>query len=141
VDHTTEGDVGAGFLGSLTATYLPLFESERRPFLLTTLTAGYARTSAVSDDNMRYRWSAGDLRLGVMLGKTFFDRLIPFATARLFGGPVSWKLGGEDVVGSDIYHYTVGLGTTYRIPGKLDIFVEALGLGEQSARIGGTFSF
>ena len=37
--------------------------------------------------------------------------------------------------------YTVGAGASYRIPGKLDLFVEALALGEQSASAGASLSF
>ena len=137
VDHgNTTGDVGGGVLGAVTVTYLPFYETESRPFILGSFTFGYSRTSAVSDDGMRHDWTATDARLGLMLGKTFAERYVPFVSARAFGGPVSWTLGGDEVTGSDIYHYTLGLGGSYRIPGKLDIFVEVLGLGEQSASAG-----
>jgi hypothetical protein len=76
-----------------------------------------------------------------MVGKTIGERFVPFVTGRIFGGPVSWHLGGEDVLGSDRYHYTVGGGATYRIPGKLDIFAEVLGLGEESVSLGASASF
>jgi hypothetical protein len=90
---------------------------------------------------MRYDWIAYDVRAGVMVGKTIGERFVPFASARAYGGPVDWKLGGEDVIGSDKYHYTVGLGATYRIPGKVSLFAEVLGLGEKSASLGGSVAF
>ncbi len=141
VEHSGEGDVGTGVAGSVSWTYLPLFENASRPFIATSLTFGAATTTADSDDGMSYRWTAFDLRLGVMVGKTFFDHLVPFVTGRLFGGPVSWRLGGEDVTGSDINHYTVGAGVTYRVPGKFAVFAEAAGVGERSVSIGGNVTF
>ncbi|MCP4448720.1 MAG: hypothetical protein GY811_25800 [Myxococcales bacterium] len=66
---------------------------------------------------------------------------MPFASPRAFGGPVSWQLGREDVVGSDQYHYSVGVGGTYRVPGALDVFAEVLALGERSMSIGGSVAF
>lgn len=141
VDHGAEGDVGGGVVGSLTATYLGLYETDSRPFLLGSLTLGHSRASAVSDDRMRYDWIATDLRAAAMVGKTVAGRFVPFASARVFAGPVSWRLGGERVTGSDLYHYTIGLGASYRIPGKLDLFAEVLGLGEESASLGASVSF
>tara|TARA_R110002096_G_scaffold436051_2_gene666279 strand:- start:23283 stop:23786 length:504 start_codon:yes stop_codon:yes gene_type:complete len=141
VNHGTDGDMGSGVVASISGTYLALFETEKRPFVLGTLTFGHSRTSAVSDDNLRYDWTAYDVRAGVMLGKTFAQRFVPFASARAFGGPVDWKLGGEDVIGSDKYHYTVGLGMNYQIPGKASLFAEVLGLGEKSASVGGSIAF
>jgi hypothetical protein len=136
VDTTIEGDVGKGVVGSVTATFLPFFETESRPFILGSLTLGHSRTTAVSDDNMSYDWTATDMRLGIMVGKTFAESFVPFAAARAFAGPVSWRLGGQDVSGSDKYHYAVGIGSSYRIPGKLDVFMEVIALGEQSASVG-----
>ncbi len=141
VNHGTEGDVGTGVMASISASYLALYETESRPFVLGSLTIGYSRTSAVSDDNTRHTWTAGDVRPGLMVGKTIAQRFVPFATARVFGGPVKWKLGGESVTGSDKYHYTLGGGLTYRMPGVLDLFVEVMGLGEQSASLGLSVAF
>ena len=141
VNHGVDGDIGSGVVASLSGTYLALYESEKRPFVLGSLTIGHSRTSAVSDDTMRHDWIAYDLRAGIMVGKTIGERFVPFASARAFGGPVDWKLGGEDVIGSDKYHYTLGLGASYRIPGKIDFFAEVLGLGEKSASLGGSVAF
>lgn len=136
VDVSSSEDMGKGVLGSLTATYLPFYETETRPFILGSFTLGHSRTSAVSDDGRRHDWTAVDGRLGLMVGKTFAERYVPFVVARAFAGPVSWTLGGEDVYGGDVYHYTVGVGASYRIPGTLDLFAEVLALGERSASFG-----
>ena len=34
----------------------------------------------------------------------------PYVTARVFGGPVYWRLDGADVTGTDLYKYQVGGG-------------------------------
>ncbi len=136
VEHASTEDFDKGFLGSGTVTYLPLFETETRPFIMGSFTIGYSRTKAVSDDGMSHAWSATDARLGLLVGKTFAERYAPFVAARGFAGPVSWTVGGEDAVGSDVYHYAVGAGASYRIPGKLDFFAEVIALGEQSASLG-----
>ncbi len=136
-----ERDVGAGFIGSLTGTWLPVFETARRPFVLASLTFGGATTTAQSDDGEFHRWTAFDLRAGLMVGKTLADYFVPFAAVRGFAGPVSWKIGGEDVTGGDVHHYAVGAGLALRIPGRFDLFGELLPLGEQSVNLGGTLSF
>ena len=141
VDSGTKRDVGPGVIGSVSVTWLPLFESERGPFLLASLTLGGATTTAVSDDGQAHRWSAFDLRAGLLLGKTFAERFVPFVTARGFGGPVFWRLGGETVTGTDVHHYAVGAGFTFRVPGALDLFAELLPLGEQSASVGAVLAF
>jgi len=141
VESTQKGDVGTGVTGSVSWTYLPLFESESRPFIATSLTFGAATTTAESDDGASYRWSAFDLRLGVMVGKTFFNHLVPFVTGRVFGGPVMWHLGGDAVTGSDTHHYTAGAGLTFRVPGKFSLFAEADPIGERSVSVGGNITF
>lgn len=141
VNHGSDGDIGSGITASLSGTYLALFEKEKRPFILGSFTLGHSRTTAVSDDSMSHDWTAYDARLGVLVGKSFGDYFVPFLSARVFGGPVNWKLGGEDVLGSDKYKYTAGLGTSFRIPGTVDLFAEVLAVGERSASVGGSIAF
>jgi hypothetical protein len=136
----TAGDVGAGIVGSLTGNWLAIYERARRPFLLSSLTLGASAVTAVSDDGQRNRLRALDVRLAILVGKTF-GRLVPFAGARAFGGPVSWRIGGQSVVGGDIHHYAVGAGVIARLPGHLGLFAEAMPLGEQSLTGGLTFSY
>ncbi len=91
-------------------------------------------TGVADDGDHRYR--ALDLRVGLAVGRTALQgRLTGYLAARAFGGPVSWRRGGDDVVGSDRYHYTVGVGASVRIPGVLDVGLEALPLGERSATL------
>ena len=135
-----DGDFGAGFSGSLSLAYLAIYEGERSPFLLGSVSLGAlsARADAAGETS---RWTGTDLRLGLMAGKTFAGRYVPFVVGRVFGGPVSWRIDGEDVTGSDVHKYTAGAGFTARIPEVLDLFVEVLPVGEQSASLGAVLRF
>jgi hypothetical protein len=135
-----EGDVGTGVIGSVSGSWLAVFEKPRRPFLAFSLTAGASTTTAGSDDDRRRRLTAADLRAGVMAGKTF-GRLVPFVAARAFAGPVSWRLGGQRVTGGDVHHYAVGAGFTLRLPARMDLVAEVMALGEQSVTAGVTYRY
>jgi len=135
------GDVGTGGGLSLGASWLGVYETERRPFVQLTGSLSLSTTTAVADDGERHRLSAGDLRVGALAGKTFLGRVTVFAVARAFGGPVLWHLGGDGVLGGDRYHVSVGAGAIVRLPGRLDVFVEGMPLGEQSATLGAGATF
>jgi hypothetical protein len=133
-------DVAPGLLATLSGSWLALYEAERRPFILASLSLGVSTTTAESDDGAAYRLTAGDARVGVLVGKTF-GRWVPYGAARAFGGPVLWTLGGHAVNGDDAHHYTVGVGASLRLPARLDAFVELMPLGERSASTGISLSF
>ncbi len=135
-----EGDVGAGGMASVSGSWLAVYERARRPYVAFSLTAGASTSTAVADDDRRRRLTAADLRAGVMAGKTF-GRLVPFAAARAFGGPVYWRLGGQRVTGGDVHHYAIGAGFTLRLPSRLDLVAELMAVGEQSATAGVTYRF
>jgi hypothetical protein len=82
-------------------------------------------------------YEALDARVGVAAGYTFFDRLTPYLTARAFGGPVFY--GGS--VGTDLFHYQVGLGFVVGLPWGLDLSAELIPLGEQRVTAGVGLSF
>ncbi len=136
-----KGDVGGGGAVSLGWSWLALYEQEKRPFLQVAASLGVSSAGVVSDDGMRHQLTAGDLRVGVLVGKTFFERVTIFAAARGFAGPVFWHLGGEGVMGGDTHHYALGLGTVLRLPGRIDVFAEAMALGERSVSLGAGLAF
>jgi hypothetical protein len=83
------------------------------------------------------RFTAFDLRLGVIAGKTFGDVFTPYATARAFGGPILWRFDGHDVTGTDLYKYQLGGGLSLALfDRRLDVFAEAIALGERGAAAG-----
>ncbi len=133
VDGTiADGDIAPGPAGSASLSWLALLETERRPFILLGFSLAVSHASAVSDDGEQHGLTAGDARIGAMVGKTF-GFLTPYAAGRAFGGPVMWTLAGEDATGSDAHHYTVGAGLSARPGRRLDLSLELMPLGEQSA--------
>jgi hypothetical protein len=128
---------GGGTVGG-TLSWLPVYERPGRPFVAFTasLGAGYAR--ATGDDAMSHSYWAFDARGGVTVGKTFAEHWVPYASARGFGGPVFWQHAGAGVVGGDRYHVTLGAGLIVRLPRSVDVTVEGMPLGEQSAALGVT---
>ena len=127
---------GATFVGTL--SLLPLYEGGNRPFVALTGSLGGSYVRALGDDAMSHSWLAFDARGGVTIGKTFADRWVPYVTTRVFAGPVSWRLAGEDVTGGDRYHVTAGAGLIVRLPASLDVTLEGMPLGEKSAALGVT---
>jgi len=135
------GDVGTGGALSVGWSWLAVYEQERRPFLQVAASLGFSTVGVVSDDGERHPLTAGDLRVGLLCGKTFFEKLSVYGAARGFFGPVWWHLGGEKVMGGDAHHFALGAGAIWRLPGHFDLFVEAMGLGEQSASLGAGLAF
>jgi len=87
-------------------------------------------------------FTAGDLRAGVIAGKTFGDAFTPYITARAFGGPIAWRYDGESVTGTDLYKYQVGGGLSLALfQRRLDVFAEGIAFGERglAAGVGTTF--
>jgi hypothetical protein len=139
VDH----DVAPGVAASLTGSWLALYEGEARPFVLLalTLSGSTTTTTLASGGGAAQRLTAFDARLSVLAGKTFLERVTPYAAARVFGGPVWWTLDGAGVTGGDQHHYALGAGVTVRLPGALDVFVEGMALGERSLNAGAGLAF
>lgn len=126
-------DVEGGAALGAAYTYLPVFEGERRPFVALSGTASVALARAIADDGLTRSWTGLDLRLGAMVGKSFFDgRLVGYAAARGFAGPVFWRRSNEDVTGGDRYHVTAGLGLAWTISPRLTLSAEAMPLGERA---------
>jgi hypothetical protein len=135
VDTGTSGDLGSGPLAMVAASWLALFETGSRPFAMVSASIAVSTARALSDDGARHRMTAGDGRLGLMVGKTVAERFVPYLQARVFGGPVDFNLAGQDTTGSDAHHYTVGAGVVVR-GAAFELFVEAMPLGEQSVGVG-----
>jgi hypothetical protein len=130
---TIEGrDLGAGATVSGSLSWLPVYERPRRPFVAFSASLGTSLARAIADDGALHWWSPWDLRGGVMVGKTF-GPVVPYAAARVFGGPVFWHRAGGGVIGGDRRHVTVGAGMTVRLPDRIDLTIEVMPLGEHSA--------
>jgi len=137
-------EVKPGWLFALGVGYRLVDGKGAAPFVLGSVS--YAMSFAHTEEAgvavaPRASLTTADLRLGLVVGKTLFEVLSPYLVARLFGGPVSWSLGGEAVSGGDRYHYQVGAGLSVVIAGRVDAFVEGVPLGERRYSFGVGFSF
>jgi hypothetical protein len=132
-------DGGAALGGAV--TYLPLFETERRPFVALTGNGSFAFIRAPADDGMTRTWTAVDFRVGAMVGKSLLEQqLVLYGALRAFAGPVSWRRGGEAVTGGDRYHVTLGAGASWRATQRLTFSIEGMPLGERSFAAGATWN-
>lgn len=106
--------------------------------LTATVSATHAITQTATPRGLESpRFTAFDLRLGAIAGKTIADVFTPYVTARVFGGPIYWRFDGADVTGTDLYKYQLGGGLSLALfERKLDVFVEGIGLGERGAAAG-----
>jgi hypothetical protein len=123
----------------VSASWLAIYETPRTPFLLVSFSLGASRATGIADDGARTALVAGDGRVGVLVGKSL-GPVVPAIGARVFGGPVSWRMGGRSVMGGDVHHYAVGASLSARL-GPVDLFGEAMPLGERSLSGGLTYSF
>lgn len=125
-------DLDPGFLLTAGASYLALYERRVRPFVLLSASLGVARSTAAGDA----LW-AGDLRVGIAVGKTFFSVISAYVVARGFAGPVLWG----DLDGTDVHHHVVGGGGVIRPGAGIEVFAEAAPLGERSVTVGASVAF
>jgi hypothetical protein len=130
-----------GWIASVAATWKVIGKERNDPFLIAggAVAASGAATRDARDvtENMY----AFDFRASVIGGKTFFDVLSPYLVVRAFGGPILWKLRGEDLSGTDKYHVQVGAGLVVALPAGVDVFAEGVPLGERAAVAGVGYSF
>jgi hypothetical protein len=132
LEDGTSVRLSRGVVGSVGASWLALEPEGPRPFVMLSGSLAFSRIhSDVST------WFSGDVRLGVAAGYTFFERLSPYLTARAFGGPVLWN----ELTGTDLYHYQLGVGVVLGLPSGFDLLVEGVPLGEQRVTAGVGWSF
>jgi hypothetical protein len=84
-------------------------------------------------------FTAGDVRAGVIAGRTFGKIWNPYVLGRGFGGPVWWTVDGDAVSGTDTRHFQFGAGLSVATPIGLTINVDVSALGEQAASLGATW--
>jgi hypothetical protein len=84
---------------------------------------------------------AFDIRIGLTVGKTFWNVLSPYAAVRAFGGPVIWNIDGKTRTGTDQRHFQVAVGMVSSLPRGFDLFAEVAPGGERAVTIGGGVGF
>jgi hypothetical protein len=134
--------MGPGGVGSVAVSWLVLDQAKWWPFVQLSASASFSAVQALvpqGDANPRPAlYSALDVRGGVVAGYTLFERVTPYVVGRLFGGPVFY---GTGPLGTDLYHYQVGLGVVVGLPKGFDLSAELIPLGEQRVTAAVGYSF
>jgi len=95
-------------------------------------------------------WDAFDLRVSLTVSRTFADVLTPWASVRLFGGPVVTSLKGRagdsrTIVGADIRHVQLAAGMSIvplpKAAPQWRIYAEGAILSERGFTLGSAVSF
>ncbi|MBW2525199.1 MAG: hypothetical protein JRI23_13530 [Deltaproteobacteria bacterium] len=133
-------DFAPGWLASLGGTFRILEGEGLEPFLLAGLTAAVSSTQAERPGE-EAMFTAVDARGSITVGKLFWGGIAPYALARVFGGPVFWERGGEEITGSDDHHFQLGAGLLATAAGRVSAFAEIVPLGERSASFGASVAF
>lgn len=134
--HGITHDVDSGGLVAVGGEYRALEGDRGAPFVDLTLNLGWSwAKTVVSGTEDQTEYSAFDMRLGGRAGWLVGDKFFPYGAVRIFGGPVNWELEGENVTGSDIYHYQVALGASLQL-GPVGIYADWAGLGEKAISAG-----
>jgi hypothetical protein len=141
VDGGQRYDIEPGWLTSATIAREWLGRSGHGWFVSTALIVGVSGTHTTNPDAGRTSLVAQDNRISVVAGKTVGGVFSPYATARVFGGPVMWRRGDQDVVGGDVHHYAIGAGGSFTISGVVDIVGETTLIGEKTFSLGVSVSF
>lgn len=139
-----EYDFSPGLLLVTGASYQFVSNAGLRPFVLlggqlSYLTSRTRPAGAAGAESTSYH--AFDLRVGPVVGWTFWNTLTPYVLARVFGGPVFWRYQGESIVGGDVHHYQLGAGLSLLLAKRVDLFVEGVPFGERTVAGGAGLRF
>jgi hypothetical protein len=142
VTNGTRYTINPGWL--LTALYARRLLDGRgqKPFLLFGMAFGasgastQAQTFAVGATPARSSLYAFDVRGALTVGKTFWGALSPYASVRLYGGPILWSLQSKTVVAGDDYHVQGAVGLAVALPDGFDAYAEGAPGGERGVTMG-----
>jgi hypothetical protein len=136
-------DIKPGVVGSAVASYRWLDGEGYTPFVL--LNGGVStlvsHTVEALPDGERTALTAFDIRLGVTVGKTFFNLVSPYAAVRTFGGPTLWRWKGTATYGGDHTHVQGAIGVSVSPLRRFDLFGEWAPLGEKRVVLGAGVAF
>ena len=89
------------------------------PFVIMALSVSMSGTATESSEAPQSGFHAPlvalDLSAVLTIGKTFMRAISPYLVGRVFGGPVYWQRDSQLLVGTDAYHYQVGLGLSVAV--------------------------
>jgi len=140
---TSNYELRPGLLAAAGAAWRILEAEGARPFVLMTAQLAFVtastKDSASASGSVRY--TAIDGRVAASAGWPLWQTLTPYVLARAFGGPVFWEYQGVSQTGTDVHHYQIGGGLLLRVARVVDIFAEAVPLGEQGLSTGAGLVF
>ena len=130
-----------GFVGTLQAGVLVMRGQGALPFIESSINLSVSHGALLDDADTASSWTAIDVRLGATTGWRIADVWVPYVALRVFGGPVLWREGGVERVGSDSHHFQVAVGSTLSVFG-VDLFVDwGLPIGESGLAAGVALQF
>ena len=120
-----------GFMMSVGATWRAVENDGGIPFVDVSAATAFmvTRTIRASHDET---YAAIDIRAGATVGWTLGEVFSPYLGLRAFGGPILWRVDGEDVHGTDKWHFQVPVGATLALPAGLSIFFDWSPVGERA---------
>lgn len=131
-----------GFVGSVSLSYRFLDAEGWSPFIDTAFTLAVSHTRLKAVDGSTSPWTALDLRLGASVGWILWEIWAPYIAIRVFGGPVFWRDGDKDRVGTDRHHFQGAVGSVVTFDFGLSVYFEyAPPIGEQGMSGGLSMSF
>jgi hypothetical protein len=125
-----------GWSGSATLSHVFYAGEGRWPMLLGSATFAESWARAHAPGGTEDPAFAGiDFRVAATAAKTFRNRFTPYLGVSLFGGPIFWRYGGEDVTGTDAYHFQILAGLQVALPAGFDLGLEVAPLGERAVNL------
>ena len=126
-----------GFIGG-GASFNVVDQKGMIPFLM--LGASISVSVAGYPGGNNSRLIAGDIRGSVTTGYSD-GRWTPYLVGRVFGGPVILTQPSGTSLGTDLYHFQLGLGLVVSLPKGFDLSLELVPLGEQRVSAGVGYSY
>lgn len=101
--------------------------------LSATLGFTWGQTAGSGEADAPYR--AADVRIGFRTTWAVARAFFPYASLRLFGGPVTWERETGSLSGSDAHHYSLAIGAALKL-GPVLLLAEVAPAGERGASAG-----
>lgn len=132
-----------GVVGSVSVGFTFLDGAGALPYVAASLTFGVASASTYNETNAndRPQFTALDLRLSAVIGKRLFGFWLPYGGVAVFGGPVFFAPAGQSLIGGDVHHFRLSLGSSFSLPAHLEVFLEVGFLAERNVLAGLGYSF
>jgi hypothetical protein len=134
--------VEPGVVWSLTAGRRFLGQRPGIPFLLLvgTLSGSSARTRSLSSATTT-ALHAFDGKIDLSVGWTLGEAFSPYLAVRAFGGPVLWRIDGQRVFGTDLYHVSVAAGFNLSLDNRFGLYFDGAFVGMRGLGGGASVRF